>query len=108
MLFRLRLNEDDLSERSAFAKTLNLEWCEDLTEDERREHAAELAAFTSGRKPDGEDDTWFKVDWDRVPEMVDGRRVILKAGKAYVPGREQAGLMIGEFTTRLERQLEVR
>ncbi|KAM6509137.1 DNA primase subunit pri2 [Fusarium solani] len=69
MLFRLRLNDDDLAERSAFVKTLGLDWCEDVTEDERREYAAELAAFNSGRKGDAEDDSWFKVDWERVPRI---------------------------------------
>ncbi|KAF4983396.1 hypothetical protein FZEAL_1125 [Fusarium zealandicum] len=105
-LFRLRLNDDDLAERSAFVKTLGLDWCEDVTEADRREYAAELAAF-AGRKGDSEDDAWFKVDWERVPELIESRRVFLKAGKAFVPGREQTGMVIGEFTSRLERQLEL-
>ncbi|KAM0302726.1 hypothetical protein HYE67_009661 [Fusarium culmorum] len=107
MLFRLRLNEDDLSERSAFVKTLGLDWCEDVTEEDRREYAAELVAFTSNRKGENDDDTWFKVDWERVPDLIESRRVFLKAGKAFVPGREQAGMVVSEFTSRLERQLEL-
>jgi DNA primase large subunit len=107
MLFRLRLNDDDLAERSAFVKTLGLDWCEDVTEEDRREYVAELAAFASNRKGENDDDTWFKVDWERVPELIESRRVFLKAGKAFVPGREQAGMVVSEFSSRLERQLEV-
>lgn len=103
----MRLNDDDLAERSAFVKTLGLDWCEDVTEEDRREYAAELAAFTSNRKGE-DDDTWFKVDWERVPDLIESRRVFLKAGKAFVPGREQTGMVVSEFTSRLERQLEVR
>lgn len=107
MLFRMRFNNDDLNERSAFVSNLNLDWWEAVTEDERREYGAELAAMTSGRKTGGDDDTWFKVDWERVPDLVEGRRVFMKAGKAFVPGREQSSMVVAEFSSRLERQLEV-
>ncbi|KAM5356442.1 hypothetical protein ACJ41O_003088 [Fusarium nematophilum] len=107
MLFRMRMNDDDVAERSAFVKTIGLDWCEDLTEEERREYATELAAFTNTRKGDGEDDAWFKVDWERVPDLIESRRVFLKAGKAFVPGREQTVMVVAEFTSRLERQLEM-
>ena len=108
MLFRMRFNSDDLGERSAFVSGLDLDWWHPVTEEEKREHAAELAALTFGKKGSAEDDTWFKVDWDRVPDLVEQRRVFLKAGKAFVPGREQSSIVVAEFTSRLERQLEVR
>ena len=108
ILFRMRFNNDDLSERSAFVANLDLDWWDPVTEDERIKYAAELAAMTSGRKASTEDDTWFKVDWERVPDLVEGRRVFMKAGKAYVPGREQSSMVVAEFSSRLERQLEVR
>lgn len=107
MLFRMRFNSDDLTERSAFVTGLDLDWWEPVTEDERRKYAGELAAMTSGRKTSIEDDTWFKVDWERVPDLVEGRRVFMKAGKAFVPGREQSSMVVAEFASRLERQLEV-
>lgn len=107
MLFRMRFNSDDLSERSAFVSSLDLDWWEPVTDDEKIRYAAELAAMTSGKKMNNEDGTWFKVDWERVPDLVESRRVFLKAGKAYVPGREQSSMVVAEFTSRLERQLEV-
>ncbi|GJC89288.1 putative DNA primase large subunit [Colletotrichum liriopes] len=109
MLFRLRLNSDDQNERSAFISSLDLDWWEAVTDGEKREYASELAAMSRGwgKAVSTEDDTWFKVDWDRVPELVEQRKVFLKAGKAFVPGREQASMVVGEFVSRLERQLEV-
>jgi DNA primase large subunit len=106
-LFRLRFDDDALAERAAFVSSLDLDWWESVTEDERREYAAELIAMNPSRKGSNEDETWFKVDWDRVPELVEGRRVFMKAGKAYVPGREQSSMVVAEFTSRLDRQLEV-
>lgn len=55
-----------------------------------------------------DEETWYKVDWENVPELVERRAVFLAKGKAYVPGREQLSIVIAEFTARLERALEVR
>lgn len=107
MLFRLRLNEDTARERNAFIQSLSLDW-EPVTADERTKYAIELAATSGVRKAGGgEEESWFKVDWERVPDLVEGRRVFLKAGKAYVPSKEQASMVIAEFAQRLERALEV-
>ncbi|ERT02788.1 hypothetical protein HMPREF1624_01090 [Sporothrix schenckii ATCC 58251] len=111
MLFRLRLGTDDMRERTAFIQGLNLDW-EMVSDEERTKLASELAAMSSslhsGRKQQAVDEeSWCKVDWDRVPELVDTRRVFLKAGKAYVPSREQASMVVSEFSSRLERALEL-
>lgn len=108
MLFRMRFNSDDLAERSAFVSSLDLDWWEAVTDDEKRDYAEELAAMGGGRKFATEDDLWFKVDWERVPDLVEGRRVFVKRGKAFVPGREQSSMVVAEFSSRLEKQLEVR
>ncbi|KND91768.1 putative DNA primase large subunit [Tolypocladium ophioglossoides CBS 100239] len=106
-LFRMRFNNDDLGERSAFVSSLDLDWWETVTEDEKQDYAAELAAMMGPKKGGAEDDAWFKVDWERVPDLVEQRRVFLKSGKAYVPGREQSSMVVAEFSSRLERQLEL-
>ena len=106
MLFRLRLNEDTARERNAFIQSLNLDW-EPVTENERTKYAAELTAISGARKGVSEEENWFKVDWERVPDLVESRRVLLKAGKAYVPSKEQASMVVAEFTRRLERSLEL-
>lgn len=109
MLFRLRLAEEDTKGKNNFVQSLNLDW-EMVAEEEKRELASELASGSNyGRKGvPPEDETWCKVDWERVPDLVEGRRVFLKAGKAYVPSKEQGSMILAEFTSRLERALEVR
>lgn len=104
-LFRLRFKSDDLKERKEWVSTLNLEW-EEVGDAEKAEISKQLAAAGNMKKED--DQEWFKVDWERVPELVDQRRVFLKRGKAYVPQKEQLSLVVAEFTKRLDEALEVR
>lgn len=108
-LFRLRYRLDDARERAEFTAGLSLGW-EAVGERERGELAEELraAGVGMGRKAAAEDDGYFKVDWERVPELVEGRKVLLKRGVAYVPVREQISLVVPEFTKRLDEALEVR
>jgi len=54
-----------------------------------------------------EEENWFKVDWEQVPELVEQRKVFLKMGKAFVHVREQLTMVVGEFTRQLEAGLEV-
>jgi DNA primase large subunit len=105
ILFRLRFREDDPRERQDFVRTLDLEW-EEVAEDEKRELREQMLAAIGSKK--GEEQDWFKVDWERVPELVSQRKVLLKRGMAYVPAREQTSLVVAEFTKRLDEQLEVR
>lgn len=105
MLFKFRFQKDDSRERRAFIESLNLDW-QAVGEDERLELGDSLLNATpGGRRLDEE--PWYKVDWERVPELVERRAVYLKRGKAYVPGREQLSVIIAEFTARLERALKV-
>lgn len=105
MLFRFRFQQDDSREKRTFIDSLNLDW-EPLGDFEKTEVAEALMSATPGlRRVD--DETWYKVDWEKVPELIERRSVYLKKGKAYVPGREQMSMILAEFTTRLERALEV-
>lgn len=104
-LFRLRFQDDDMRERRAFVESLSFDW-ETVGEEEKRKYGVQLNAAAAGfAKMDQE--SWFKVDWERVPELVEGRRVFVKAGKAYVPSKEQLSMVVAEFTSRLEKSLEV-
>jgi DNA primase large subunit len=49
----------------------------------------------------------LQVKWTSVPDLVEKRKVFLKDGWAYVPGREQSSIVFQEFQTRLEQALEV-
>lgn len=105
MLFKLRFQTDDTRERQAFVDNLAFDW-ETVSETERNEMSEELLAATVGLKRLDEEG-WFKVDWEKVPELVERRAVVLKRGKAYVPLREQLSMVLAEFSTRLERAMEV-
>ncbi|KAI1114212.1 DNA primase, large subunit [Nemania sp. NC0429] len=105
MLFRLRLEDGGLREKNEFMQSINLD-CEQVTEDERNRYHDELAAV-AGPKKGGEEETWIKVDWERVPDLVESRRVFMKAGKAYVPSKDQSSMVIAEFTKRLDRALDL-
>jgi len=106
MLFRLRFQADDARERQAFVESLSLDW-ETVSEEEKREYAEELKAAGGGFPKRIEEESYFKVDWERVPELVESRRVFLKFGKAFVPVREQLSMVVAEFTGRLDKALEV-
>ncbi|KAL2175148.1 eukaryotic and archaeal DNA primase, large subunit-domain-containing protein [Thermothelomyces heterothallicus CBS 202.75] len=108
MLFRLRFQTDDSRERAAFIRTLNLDW-EPVSDEEKRELAPQLAS-TIGygkRAPQVLDEDWLKVDWTRVPDLIENRKVYVRAGKAYVPGKEQQSMVLNAFTKRLETELEL-
>ncbi|KAI1422221.1 DNA primase, large subunit [Xylaria sp. FL1777] len=104
-LFRLRIDKAGSREKDAFIQSVNLD-CERVTEDERNKYRDELAAVT-GLKKGAEEETWIKVDWERVPDLVESRRVFMKAGKAYVPSKEQSSMVVAEFTKRLDRALDL-
>lgn len=105
MLFRFRFQHDDSRERRAFIESLSLDW-EPVSDEERNSVSERLVQATPGLRR-ADDETWYKVDWERVPELVEKRSVFVYRGKAYVPGREQLSMVIAEFTARLERALEV-
>lgn len=105
MLFRLRFQADDGKERRAFVDSLNLNW-DQVQEDEKRELGEQLLSATPGLRR-VEDENWFKVDWTRVPELVEHRTVLVRKGKAYVPLREQTSMVLTEFTNRLDKGLEL-
>lgn len=88
-------------------ESLQLDW-EVVSEDERKALGAELQNATPGlKRQDIDEGGWFKVDFETVAELVEGRRVFLKAGKAYVPVREQMSMVLAGFNARLDKGLEV-
>ena len=104
-LFKLRLQADNSTERKEFIKSLPMSW-EMLGAGEKNTWLSELRAATSVQV--GKDDEeWFKVDWEKVPELVERRQVLLKKGKAYVHVREQTTMVLSEFTRSLETGLEL-
>ncbi len=106
-MFKLRFQNDDAKERQAFVESLQLDW-EVVSEEEKGTLWADLQNATPGlKRQDADEGGWFKVDFETVPELVEGRRVFLKAGKAYVPVKEQMSMVLAGFNARLDKGLEV-
>ena len=42
-----------------------------------------------------------------MPDLVEKRKVFVKAGYAYVPAHEQSSIVFQEFESQLEKSLEV-
>lgn len=103
-LFKLRLQHDDTRERKEFIESLPMAW-EVVGEDEKRMYMDELKAATRCGRDDEE--AWFKVDWEKVPELVERRQVLLKRGSAFVHVREQMSIVTNEFARNLETGLEL-
>lgn len=105
-LFKLRLQQDDAQERRAFIDSLPMSW-EIVTADEKNLWLDELKAATGFNSIRGDEETWFKVAWEKVSELVERRQVLLKKGQAYVNVREQQSMVINEFSRSLETGLEL-
>ena len=103
-LFKLRLQQDDLLERRDFVESLPMSW-QIVSDEEKNIWLDELRAATNHYK--GDEENWFKVDWEKVPELVERRQVLLKKGKAYVHVREQQSMVVNEFSRTLESGLEL-
>lgn len=110
MLFKLRFQNDNMKERQDFIASLNLDG-ELVSEEEKRQLGKSLPNATPGltklERQELEDGGWFKVDFETVPELVESRKVLLKAGKAYVPAREQISIVLAAFVANLDKGLEV-
>ncbi|KAK3675320.1 DNA primase subunit pri2 [Recurvomyces mirabilis] len=103
-LFKLRMQSDDTRERQEFIKTLPMSW-ETLSEEEKATWLDQLKAATNVKRD--EEESWFKVDWEKVPGLVERRQCLLKKGTAYVHVREQQTMVLNEFARQLETGLEL-
>ncbi|TKA32412.1 hypothetical protein B0A50_01518 [Salinomyces thailandicus] len=103
-LFKLRMQQDDARERKEFVDSLPMSW-EMVGDEEKRMYLDELKAATRCGRDDEE--AWFKVDWEKVPELVERRQVLLKRGTAYVHVREQLSLLTNEFANNLSTGLDL-
>lgn len=106
LLFRLRFETDDAIERESFMRELNLDW-QPVSSAEKSMYREQLVATHPKMASTFESETFFKVDWTRVTDLVEKRRVFMRAGQAWVPVKEQSSLVLAEFQSRLLRDLEM-
>ncbi|KAL8279338.1 hypothetical protein RQP46_008375 [Phenoliferia psychrophenolica] len=107
MLFRIRWEMNDPDERKEFLASLNFGW--DVVSDEEKVNFKGQLAAASGFRDQSKVDSesYFKVHWTKVSDLVEKRKVFVHLGQAYVPTREELSLVSAEFTTRLARKLEM-
>ncbi|PWZ03616.1 DNA primase, large subunit [Testicularia cyperi] len=106
LLFRLRFETDDAAEREDFMRSLNLDW-HAVSSEEKNRYRQQLIATHPKMANTFESETFFKVEWTRVTDLVEKRRVFMRGGHAWVPIKEQSSLVLAEFQSRLNRDLEM-
>lgn len=104
-LFKLRWETDGLSDRDAFVESLGLDW-ERVSKQEKSELRKDLEAGTVGIS-DIDVEGFLKVRWERVHDLVEQRKVLVRGGNAYVPVSQQLSLVVAEYSAHLEKGLEV-
>lgn len=104
ILFRLRYESDDSSERERFLASLDLKW-DTVSGAEKEQFKDKLLAVSPRLASTWEQEGFIKVPWTKVLDLVEKRRVFLRGGTAWVPMREQASLVYAEFTSRLNKDL---
>jgi len=113
-LFRYRFELESRKDKEAFLKTLDIEW-KVVSQEDKMTMRAELescaiwtakSAGVQSVKEFVENETYFEVAFQKVPDLVSRRSVLLRRGKAYVPMTEQISLVMDEFKARLSKALE--
>ncbi|EKM82746.1 hypothetical protein AGABI1DRAFT_53177 [Agaricus bisporus var. burnettii JB137-S8] len=110
VLFRVRFEQTEIELRKEFLNSRNFNWIA-VTQEEKAQYHQELYSMYQSPKQENRADAFkkekfSKVRWTRVPDLVEARRVFLKSGWAYVPGREQSSIIFQEFEVQLEKALE--
>ncbi|KAI8148521.1 DNA primase large subunit Spp2 [Fennellomyces sp. T-0311] len=111
-LFKYRFEQQSIEEKKQFVAGLNLSWS--IVEQSEKEQLMEkLAACVSWKVKSGQmarehvmNETYFKVNFEKVPDLISRRNVYVAQGKAYVPMSAQVSIVMDEFKARLSAALE--
>ncbi|RUP43267.1 DNA primase large subunit, partial [Jimgerdemannia flammicorona] len=111
-LFRYRFESENSQDKQGFLAALNLNWNIVTPADKKEmqddlERSSHWSAGQMNASQYIESETFFEVDFERVPDLIARRAVYLRRGKAYVPMSEQVSLVMEEFRNRLAKALEV-
>ncbi|CAO0803387.1 unnamed protein product [Mucor circinelloides] len=112
-LFKYRFEQESLEEKRNFLRHLNLNW-KILSNEEKEEIREELEICSRPRQTTTahavqdyvNSETFFEVDFFKVPLMVANRSVYVRRGKAYVPMSDQINLVMVEFKNHLMKALD--
>ncbi|KAI8063553.1 eukaryotic and archaeal DNA primase, large subunit-domain-containing protein [Gongronella butleri] len=110
-LFRFRFEQEMTEDKKIFLDTAKMGWS--VVDTEKKQ---ELLPFLMSCAPSGikinveayvNSETFFEVPFEKVPDLVRRRGVHLSMGKAYVPMSHQTSLVMDEFTSRLNKMLDI-
>ncbi|KAL0091882.1 eukaryotic and archaeal DNA primase, large subunit-domain-containing protein [Phycomyces blakesleeanus] len=114
-LFRYRFEQEGQEEKRRFLTELNLNWkiLDQETKDSITPQLEKSLSYSGSKKEllqvrqRVQSETYFEVDFEKVPDLLSRRSVYIHKGKAYVPMAEQVSLVMDEFRLRLSKALEV-
>ncbi|KAI9319961.1 DNA primase large subunit Spp2 [Dichotomocladium elegans] len=112
-LFKYRFEQETADERAKFVSSLDLRWTL-VTPEEKERIKPQLEACAKLKAREKQQvardyvskETFFKVDFEKVPDLVAARRVYIEGGQAYVAMAEQISLVMDEFKASLTSELE--
>lgn len=102
-LFRLRFELTTLEESQQFIASLKFQW--PLASPEELANLEPLLRFANPHQHTPLE-PHFKVKMEEVTDLVRQRKVVLRAGIAYVPQSLQVSMLTKEFHSKLSEQLE--
>ncbi|KAI8369573.1 DNA primase large subunit Spp2 [Radiomyces spectabilis] len=113
LLFKHRFEQETLEDKKAFLASLNLNW-KVLTSKEKERIQEQLEQCSTWlavkhqttTRTFVQNETFFEVDFEKVPDLLSRRHVYVTRGKAYIPITEQISLVMEEFRNRLSQALE--
>lgn len=116
-LFRIRLLEEGLESTDKFITlahdmdTVSVDLSIIPTNPTEKEFHArlvkELAQMNGQSEKDIFTQTYYKVDFQKVPDLITKRMVVVKRGYAYVPSSMKTVIIVNEFKERLKVALEM-
>ncbi|CAO3586147.1 unnamed protein product [Absidia cylindrospora] len=113
-LFKFRFEQEMAEDRRLFLETANLDWkvVDPATKKELQQElercartislknkSISIASYVAG-------ETYFEVDFEKVPDLVRRRAVYVHKGKAFVPMANQLSLVLDEFGSQLSKMLQ--
>ncbi|EPY50669.1 DNA primase large subunit Spp2 [Schizosaccharomyces cryophilus OY26] len=101
-LFKYRFINEETRERQYFVDSLNFQW-NAVSKEEKSQFLSKIQAACQRNV---ENESFFKVPFIKVPDLVERRAVFVHKGFAYVPFSEQISIVIEEFEKNLKSSLE--
>ncbi|ODV92468.1 hypothetical protein CANCADRAFT_17020, partial [Tortispora caseinolytica NRRL Y-17796] len=102
MLFKMRFDMEERAEKSAFVHDMKFGW--EVVDSEEKGRIQPFLEAVSGNTAH---ETFYKIEFEKVLDLVATRRVYLENGTGYVPESLQSSIAAEEFSKRLEFAMNI-